>query len=453
VQTVTPLFEGLVVQQAPARAGCGRARMREPVRNQVEAQWRTLDEQLPEDHRARQVWSFVEQLDLSDLYGGIKAVEGRPGHPPADPRLLMGLWLYATLEQVGSARQLDRLCREHLGFRWMCGGVGVNYHLLADFRVAHGAVLDRLLTQSFAACLRVGLSDLDRVAQDGVRVRASAGAASFRRERTLQECHALAQAELVRLRRELEEDPGAASRRQRAARLRAAREREERVAGALQAVRALAAQQPAATTPDEDGPGGGSAKEQKVKEPRASTTDVEARVMKMADGGFRPAFNVQIATAVQGQLIAAVSVGTVGSDQGQLAPMIAQLTQRYGQPPQEMLVDGGFTKLADIESVSAGGSTVYAPVTKPRDPTRDPHAPRRGDGPHVIAWRERMATEQAKQIYKDRAATAECVNALARNRGLQRFLVRGTEKARAVVLWFALAHNLMRVAGLTAATT
>jgi transposase len=460
VKREPPLFEDLAVQRTPQAAIGGRARVREPVRNQVEMQWRTLDEQLPEDHRARQVWSFVERLDLSDLYRGIKAVEGRPGHPPADPRLLMGLWLYATLEQVGSARQLDRLCREHLGFRWMCGGVGVNYHLLADFRVAHGAVLERLLTQSFAACLEAGLADLDRVAQDGMRVRASAGAASFRRQRTLQECHDLACAELARLRSELAADPGAASRRQQAARLRAAREREERVAAALQAARTLAAQQPAAKAaaanessgngPGEDGPSGGTPK---VKEPRASSTDVEARVMKMADGGFRPAFNVQIATSTRGQLIAAVSIGASGSDQGQMAPMVEQLTACYGRPPKEILVDGGFTKLADIDRVSAAGTTIYAPLTKPRDPGRDPHAPRPKDSAHVIGWRARMGTARAKTIYKDRAATAECVNALARNRGLQRFVVRGLQKARAVVLWFALAHNMMRSLSLAAATT
>jgi transposase len=421
------------------------------VRNQVEALWVTLDELLPGDHRARLVWSFTEGLDLSELYRRIKAVEGRPGHPPADPRLLVGLWLYATLEQVGSARQLDRLCTEHLGFRWMCGGVGVNYHMLADFRVAHAEILDRLLTQSFAVCLHTGLADLDRIAQDGVRVRASAGAASFRRQPTLRDCHKRARAEVARLRDELEEDPGAATRRQQAARLRGAQEREARIAAALRKVEALAAKEAAKPPFDDDPPSGTSAPRQ--KEPRASTTDVEARVMKMADGGFRPAFNVQIATATQSQLIAAVSIGNVGSDQGQLAPMVEQLAASYGQPPKELLVDGGFTKLADIEAVEAGGTTIYAPVTKPRDPTRDPHAPRRDDRPHVIAWRARMATEPAKTIYKDRAATAECVNALARNRGLQRFMVRGLAKARAVVLWFALAHNLMRSISLAAATT
>src|SRR5512134_3741838 len=210
----------------------------------------------------------------------------------------------------GSARMLDRLCGEHLGFRWLCGGVSMNYHTLADFRVAHPEVLDRLLSQSFAACLHAGLADLDRVAQDGIRVRASAGAASFRRRRTLEECHKLAKAEVARLRTEVRDDPAAGTRRQQAARQRAACERAARVGAALQAVEALAARQPrqeaeSSQPPSETPPLSGAA-DKKPAEPRASTTDVEARVMKMGDGGFRPAFNVQFATGTSSQLITAV---------------------------------------------------------------------------------------------------------------------------------------------------
>jgi transposase len=468
----TGLFFGLSEVMAPEAACRGLPRLRLPIRNQIAVHWLTLDELLPPDHRARQVWSLVEQLDLSALYRAIKATEGRPGHPPGDPRLLVALWLYATLEQVGSARLLERLCREHLAFRWMCGGVRVNYHTLSDFRVAHPAILEDLLTRSFAACLDCGLASLERVAQDGVRVRANAGAASFRRRQRLEEYRELARTELARLRAEVHADPAAGTRRQRAAQERAARDREARVAAALQAVESLAdhppnhtaeappPQEPPPQEPASHGPEArppeppASPSRARSKPPRASTTDAEARVMKMADGGFRPAFNVQFATATDSQLIAAVAIGNIGSDQGQLAPMVERLAARYGQPPGAILVDGGFTKLADIEAVSANGqTTVYAPVTKPRDPERDPHAPRRGDTPKVAAWRGRMATPEAKTIYKDRAATAECVNALARNRGLQRFLVRGLVKAKAVALWFALAHNLARVIGLRAATS
>jgi transposase len=180
----------------------------------------SLEDLLPADHRARFVWAFAERLDLSALYGTIKAVEGHPGHPPADPRLLLALWLYATVEGVGSARELDRLCREHIGFEWLCGGVGMNPATLAQFRVAHGAVLERLLVDSFTAMLQTGHASLERVAQDGMRVRAAAGAASFRRRASLERCRAEAAVEVARLRAELEADPGILSRRQAAARTR-----------------------------------------------------------------------------------------------------------------------------------------------------------------------------------------------------------------------------------------
>ena len=427
----------------------GAPRLRKAERRQVSLRSISLEDLLPADHRARFVWSFAERLDLSALYGAVKAVEGHPGHPPADPRILLALWLYATVEGVGSARELDRLCREHIGFEWLCGGVGMNHTTLAEFRVAHGAVLERLLVDSFAAMLRTGHASLARVAQDGMRVRAAAGAASFRRRASLERCRAEAAAEVARLRAELEADPRALSRRQAAARQRAAADRERRVEAALTVAEQLAAKRQAdQPSPDEDPPGpedrpaaDGTAKP--PPEPRVSTTDAAARVMKMPDGGFRPAFNLGFASDPRSGMIAAVALDNRGSDKGQLRPMSERLAEVYGQRPGEHLADGGFTKLADIEALAAAGVAVFAPVPKPRDAARDPHAPRQGDGPGVAAWRRRMGGEAAKAVYKERAATAECVNAQCRNRGLLRFFVRGTEKARTVGLWHALAHNMI----------
>src|ERR687886_568078 len=252
-----------------------------------------------------------------------------------------------------------------------------------------------------------------------MRVRAAAGAASFRRRASLDRCRAEAAAEIVRLRAELEADPGGVSRRQ-------------------------GARPPPAGAPR--GRGDRPAADGTAKpppEPRVSTTDAAARVMKMPDGGFRPAFNLGFASDPRSGMIAAVTLDNHGSDKGQLRPMSERLAETYGQRPGEHLADGGFAKLADIEALAAAGVEVFAPVPKPRDPARDPHAPRDGDGPGVAAWRERMGSEAAKAIYKERAATAECVNAQCRNRGLLRFLVRGLEKAKAVGLWHALAHNMI----------
>jgi transposase len=427
----------------------GAPRLRKAERRQVSLRSISLEDLLPADHRARFVWSFAERLDLSALYGAVKAVEGHPGRPPADPGILLALWLYATVEGVGGARELDRLCREHIGFEWLCGGVGMNHTTLAEFRVAHGAVLERLLADSFAAMLRTGHASLARVAQDGMRVRAAAGAASFRRRASLERCRAEAAAEVARLRAELEADPGALSRRQAAARQRAAADRERRVEAALAVAEQLAAKRQAdRPSPDEDPPGpedrpaaDGTAKP--PPEPRVSTTDAAARVMKMPDGGFRPAFNLGFASDPRSGMIAAVTLDNRGSDKGQLRPMSERLAAAYGQRPGEHLADGGFAKLADIEALAAAGVVVFAPVPKPREAARDPHAPRQGDGPGVAAWRRRMGGEAAKAIYKERAATAECANAQCRNRGLLRFLVRGIEKARTVGLWHALAHNMV----------
>jgi transposase len=427
--------EGGGAAEAPQPPRIGPKRLRHAARDQIEFQQCSLDELLAEDHEARIVWDYVCGLDLSALYEPIQAVECGPGQAPADPRILMTLWLYATLRGVGSARELNRLCEHHAAYRWICGGVSMNYHTLSDFRTQHVELLDRLLTQSVASLMAEGLVTLDRVAQDGMKVRANAGAASFRRQPALEEALAEAEEQVAQLRKELEANPAATKTRQQAARKRAAEERAQRVRTALEQLPEIAAGKKAAER----------------EKARASTTDGDSRVMKMGDGGFRPALNVELATATASQIITGVDVTNSGGDQGQLAPMVEQHQQRYGQVPDEALVDGGFAKKEDIEQVAQGGTTVYAPVQKSKDPQRDPHAPLPDDTPAVAQWRQRMATDEAKIIYRERAATAECVNALARNRGLQRFLVRGLRKAKAVVLWYVLAHNLMRAAALRAA--
>jgi transposase len=421
----------------PTQAAIGRPRLRTANREQIVFRAAPLDDLLPQDHPARIVWDYVEGLDLGPLLRRIKSVEGRPGRAPIDPKILLALWLYATIEGIGSARELDRLCREHDAFRWIAGDVSVNYHTLSDFRTDHVELLDDLLTQSVAAMMAEGLVDLNRVAQDGMRVRASAGAASFRRRPTLEEALAQAQEQVDALRQEVEDDPAATDRRRKAAQQRAARERAERVQAALGRLPELEAKKKAGER----------------DKARCSTTDTEATVMKMADGGFRPAYNFQFATDTATQVIAGVAVETTGSDAGQLGPMVDQVEERSGKVPPEWLVDGGFAQHDQIDAVSAPevGCTVYAPVPKPKDPKVDRHVPKPGDSAAVAAWRQRMGTEPAKTIYKERAATAECVNALARGRGLMCVLVRGVAKVKAVALWYALAHNLLCAARLRAA--
>jgi transposase len=417
-------------QAAPVRASAA-PRVDRPNRLQVELRPSDLESLLAQDHQARVVWGYVERQNLSGLYARIKVVEGGAGRSAIAPEILLSLWLYATLDGVGSARALARLCEAHDAYRWICGGVRVNHHTLSDFRMDHEQFLDGLLTANVAALLASGAVRMQRVAQDGMRVRAHAGAAGFRRKERLQLLHEQAKAQVNALKRELADDPDASNRRQKAARERAVREREQRIEAALKALPQVERIKQARGKPADSA--------------RVSTTDAEASVMKMPDGGFRPAFNAQLATDTQTQVIVGVDVVATGSEHGQMPAMLDQLHERYGQRPQEMLVDGGYSKLEDIEQAAAVDTKVFAPVRPPRGEDRDRHEPRAGDSPAIADWRQRMGTEEGKTIYKERAATAECVHAIARNRGLTRFNVRGLKKTRTVLLWFVLAHNLAKV--------
>ena len=422
-----------------------QARVSGPVRNQVEMVLRDLDSTLPEDHPARAIWEFLQKVDTSAFYAAIKAIDGVAGRPASDPRVLLALWLYATTQGVGSARQLDRLCAEHDAYRWLRGGVPINYHMLSDFRVAHQQALDELLTGILASLMAEGLVKLDHVAQDGMRTRASAGASSFRRKERLEQCLSEAREQVEQLAKEREKpDPGV-NRRQQAARERAARERQSRVEEALAhmpEIKAAKERQSKTLAKDKRG---------KVTEPRVSTTDPEARVMKMPDGGFRPAYNLESATDVDSQVIVGVAVVTKGSDGGEAVPMVEQIEERTDRRPEAYLIDGGFATRKDITALERKGITVYAPTRAPRTQSsgRSQGEPRPDDTPEVAAWRARMETDEAKVIYRERAATAECVNAHERRYGLQRLLVRGADKVLSVLLLAAIAHNLLRWIAMT----
>ena len=442
-EDLAPIDERAVAAAAQARAGALRAqppRLLQPNRKQIELRASDLESLLGEDHRARLVWGYVERQDLSRLTEAIKARGSNAGRAAIDPRIVFALWLYAVLDGVGSGRELARLAREHDAYRWICGGVSVNYHALNDFRSGNEALMDEVLTANVAALAAAGAISLERVAQDGMRVRADAGAASFRRQASLQQ-HLAEAGELVKdVKQRAKDDPGASSRRAQAARQRAAQEREQRIRQALEQLPEVQA----AKRRNGDKP----------EDARASTTDADARVMKMGDGGFRPAFNVQLATSCEDQVIVGVAVTNAGSDMAQMAPMVDQVIERTGCTPEQWLVDGGFPAHEQIDAVhehTQGQTEVIAPVPEPRrkggddTPPPDKHQRKDDDSEPVAQWRLRMADNDIKDVYKQRAATAECVNALARNRGLQRVPVRGLGKVRAVAYLYALAHNLMRM--------
>ena len=418
-------------------------RVKKPVRNQAEMIVRDLDSLVSEDHPARDIWEFLGRLDLSAFYRSIKVVLDRPGRPASDPQVLLALWVYATVEGIGSARRLAKLTEEHDVYRWLRGGVPVDYHLLAEFRVTHQEEIDDLITQAVAVLLKAGVVELKRVSQDGTRVRASAGSSSFHRDKSLKKCLEEAREQVKRVAEERENPDREASQREQAARERAVREREERIDEALRQLPQVQA------VKDRQKRHAGKAKAAKVNEARVSTTDPSARIMKMADGGFRPAYNIQYATDTDSQVIVGVDVSNQGSDQGQALGIEEQVEKRTGKQPESYLVDGGFVDLEDIKVMEQKGIEVYAP---PKD--NGGREVSYGTGitgsPEVTAWRERMRTEEAKTIYKERAATSECVNALMRTRyGLQQFTVRGLPKVLGVVLLMVLTHNLLRWINLT----
>jgi transposase len=427
-------------------------RLMTPQRHQIELRAMDLDSLLAADHPARTVWAFVQALELAPLHARIKAVEGSAGRPSIDPAILVALWLWATVDGVGSAREVDRLCERDNAYRWLCGGVGLNHHTLADFRTQHAAWLDAQLTRSIASLLERKLVTLNVVSQDGLRVRASAKAASFRREHRLQALLQQARAQVQALKSELDGDASASTRRKQAAAQRAAHEREQRLTQALATMEKIERKQPSKPKQsDDDEPPSGTPAAKPPAQPRVSTTDPDARVMKMADGGYRPAFNAQLAVDTHTQLIAAVDVVNIGSDLQQMAPMHATILQRYAVTPKYWLADGGFVKFTAIEQLATHGTQALVPPRSSRKSGIDPFEPKSTDSPRVAQWRARMATPEAQVLYKQRAATVECVNAQVRRRGLQQFNVRGLLKARAVLLWHALAHNLMRMASLNIA--
>jgi transposase/ribosomal protein L34 len=425
------------MKDLPSQSDSLSVRVKRPERAQIEWRPASLDQLIAGDHQVRAVWAYVDSLDLKRLYQRIRAVEGGVGRDAVDPKILMALWMFAIIEGISSARHLSRLCVRDLPYMWICGEVGVNYHLISDFRTDHGDFLDELLTDTIATLMHQEIVTLQTVAQDGMRVRASAGSGSFRRKKSLEECRKEAAQQVKNLREENEDDSenGGSSARRQAAQERAARERAERVEEALKNLAELQQQ-----------------KEKRQKgsgeQARCSTTDPEARSMKMGDGGFRPAYNVQFATDGDARMIVSVELTNNGSDGGQMAPVHQDLCERYGKVPQCYTVDGGFATIDDITAVEQRGSQVAAPMThEARILQRggDPHAQRAHDTKEMFAFRQRMQTDEAKAVLRRRPSIAEFPNAECRNRGLQQFRVRGLNKVRTVSLWYAITFNFMRM--------
>lgn len=420
-------------------------RLREPDRSQVKMVVQSPDDLIGQDHQVRVIWRVCQAQDWSDFCQAIKAREGVCGRDATSPMLLGALWLYAAVRGVGSARELARLCKESSPYQWLCGDVSINHHTLSDFRVGHGDALDALFTRMIAMLVEKRLVKVHRISQDGTRVRACAGASSFRREARLELLLEEAQKHIQELRQLLDDPEKSAglSAQRKAARVRAAKERQQRVEQAIKRLPDLKKKQEKLAKRK-------SKKEkERLNEPRASTTDAEATVMKMANGGFNPAVNVQFATDTQSRAIVGVDVSGEGNDHHLAEPMRQQVEQRTGQKVHEHLMDGGYLVMEEIETAAAQGVTVYVPPKPSPDPQRagGEFTPKESESQTLADWRERMGSDAGQEIYKQRASTSETVNAdLRTHRGMDRMVVRGLKKVKCVALWCAMAYNILHFA-------
>ena len=411
--------------------------------NRQQTEWRMihLDGMLPQDHRARAVWQFVESMDLSALDERIGSRRHGAGRPAADPAVLLALWLFATLEGVGSARRLAQLCERDAAFQWLCGGVPVNYHGLSDFRSGHGALLDGLLSEQVAALLASGAVSLEEVAVDGTKVRASAGSGSFRGARGLARYEAAARERISALKAELKSDPEAGSRRLRAARARAERELGEKVTAAWKQLEALRAEKAVRSRTHKKA-------EKGKKEPKTSTTDAQARRMRFADGGVGAGFNLQFAVSTASHVVVGVRETDRRNDAGFAGSMVEQLEGRYGARPARLLADTRYATRQDLVALGGKGVDVYMPPppvrrTATAASVRSRERRLESEPAALRDWRARMASAEGQAIYR-RRLSVEAVNGMVKGRGLGRLSVRGLVKVRAVALLHALAHNLWR---------
>jgi transposase len=408
------------------------ARILEAERHQREMIGRCLDDVLPLGHRARAIWGMIGKMELSALYERIESRHSNAGASAIDPRITLALLVYATSVGEGSSHEIARQCVSDDAYRWLCGGVSVRQRHLSQFRAECGDIFHTLFTNLVAQLLKFGVCSLERVAQDGTRVRVDAGAASFRREESLEELKKVASKHLEDVLKEAADSKFTKNRKK--AIERAARDRLERIEKAIEQVVAIKKQGP---KKDREG---------KPVEPRVSSTDPEARVMKMGDGGFRPAANIQFATtADKARIIVGVAVTNSGTDVAQAVPMMEVIENSYGKAPAELLADGGYVSEEVIEKLAEKEIKFYAPIKKAREGHRSNEEPRKKDSKAVAEWRARMQTEEAKVIYRQRAATAEIVHADGKgHRTLARVPLRSIDKAFSCACLFALTHNMLR---------
>lgn len=412
------------------------ARVNYPIRNQISMRFLSLDQMLPSDHIARVVVEYVQTLDTSRLYERIEVSADQAGRTCTNPDVLVALWLLGTIEGIGSARELDRRCQRDMPYMWICGEISVNRKTLSDFRIDAGEFLNQLMVNTVTSLIDCGIVSLDVVAQDGMRVRASAGKSSFRRAPTLEKLRDEVESFVEQLKAQEENEKCMESEtRSKAAKKRSMEDRLNRLKESLEQIKDLA-------------PRREKRKKGDGKTTRCSTTDPEARNMKMANGGYNPAFNVQFASAADARVIVAVDVTNEGTDGGELHPMMEKIKTSYGHPPKKVVTDGAYATKAGVQNTEQLGTQVVATVPRAEQLAKhgkDAHEKQKGDSQEYVEYRQRMKEQENIDLCKLRPSVAEFPNAVCRNRGLQQFNVRGIAKAKVIALWHAIAYNFTRM--------
>jgi transposase len=477
----------------------GPPRYIEVDRKQVVLLQRDWEGLVGPDHLARAIWSMMAQLDWSEYEKRIKSRDPMGGRPCWSPQLLASVWIYVHSQNVGSAREAERMMDYEPGLQWLAGGKQINYHTLADFRVCEKRVLDRIMAQVLAVLDREGMIDLSVVMQDGTKVKASAGSGSMHRRKTLEEHLEQAQQVVEELGRKVgDPDDQKENKRKRAAKQRAAREREGRMKAALKELDRREAQ----------------ARPKQRDQVRVSESESEVVKMKHADGGYAPSYNVQVMTESSHSIVVGIEVSGDANDSGALQSGVQRVEKNTGRKPGRMVGDNGYATRENVEAmakaevefvapwkedqarqagalkrngIDAGfgpaafveqpeGKSLQCPAGKQLEVTRKGMAhglpilvyeakaadcqgcehkskccPRRKsrqvrrvvESPAMLQYLERMKRDEIQELYKQRKKVAEFPHLwMKAMRRWDRFQVRGKAKAAKEAIWRAVAYNI-----------
>ncbi len=472
-------------------------RMRPVERTQYFMEAVNLEDMAAEDDAVRAIWAFVERLDLTSYYNKIKSKINEAGSPAYNPKVLLAMWIYGYSQGISSAREIEKLSKEVKRWRWLCGDQAINYHTLSDFRVSHKEELDEIFTNSLGVLSAEGLITLERITQDGTKIRANAGIDTFRNEEKLK-AHLKAAKEQVELLSNPESEP--VTKRISKARERAVTERCQKLEQAVQEYEKLK-------------------QNKKQKENiRVSTVDPESRIMKQSNGGYNPSYNAQIAVDTANKIIVGKHTTSNCEDTKELEPMIEGINERFGEYPDQVITDGGYNtypnivmaadKDIDLIAGERGNNNVSGQQYQKRGVTKEfeseafkydeelksmvcpegktlkfegkeelpgrtnfkyrartedcskcpskskccPETTKKGRSvirkeyhKDIIEFQKKMQTEEAKLIYKKRGENAEFVNACIKERfKLRQFCLRGIRKVDIEVTFAVLAYNIMR---------